>query len=382
MKKIYLDNGASTPVDIEVAKEIEKYLTNIYGNASSNHDFGEEACEVLERSRITIANALNASPDEIVFTSGGTESNNFALKGIAFANKEKGNHIITTKIDHGCVLNSCRWLEKQGFEVTYLDVDENGFISLEDLKNKIKDETILVSVIHGNNEIGVIQNIEEIGKICNERNIYFHTDACQSFTKVPIDTKKINIDLITINAHKIHGPKGVGALYIKKGTTIEAWQHGGGHEKNRRSGTENIPSIVGFAKSVELALKTDIKKIEKLRDKLINGLLKIEGTRLNGHRGHRLPNNVNISFRGVDGEILLEKLNENGIAASTGSACSAKKAEPSHVLKAIGLDFNEYPGTIRLTLSKFTTEEEIDYALSTFNKLISQLRGQKQDEGC
>jgi len=381
MAKIYLDNGASTKVDEEVAKETEKYLTTIYGNASSNHDFGEEACEALERSRIAIAKALNADPEEIVFTSGGTESNNLALKGVAFANRNKGNHIITTKTEHDCILNSCEWLEKQGFKVTYLDVDEYGFVSLKDIKDSINDKTILVSVIHGNNEIGAINNLEEIGRICKSKNVYFHTDACQSFTKVLIDTKKLDIDLITINSHKIHGPKGVGALYIKKGTKIETWQHGGGHEKGKRSGTENIPGVVGFAKAVELTNKSDIEKIKKLRDKLINNLLKIEGTKLNGHREKRLVNNVNISFKGVDGEILLEKLNENGIASSTGSACSAKKAEPSHVLKAIGLNFDEYPGTIRLTLSKFTTDEEINYTINVLNRLIKELRGRK-DEGC
>jgi len=378
MKKIYLDNGASTKVDLKVAKGIEKYLTNAYGNASSNHDFGEEACEALERSRLTIAKALNAEPGEIVFTSGGTESNNFALKGIAFSNKNKGNHIITTKVEHDCVLNSCKWLEKQGFEITYLDVDEEGFINLEELRNAIKKETILVSVIHGNNEIGTIQPIEEIGNICKEKNVYFHTDACQSFTKIPLDVK--NVDLVTINAHKIHGPKGVGALYVKKGTKIEAWQHGGNHEKSRRSGTENIPAIVGFAKAIELA--GDVEKIRKLQDRLIEGLVGIDGTKLNGHGEKRLPNNVNISFEGVDGEILLEKLNEEGIAASTGSACSAHTAEPSHVLKAIGLDFKKYPRTIRLTLSKFTTDGEINYTIDTFNKLIRELRGGKQENGC
>lgn len=382
MEKIYLDNGASTKVGTEVAEAILKYLTTTYGNASSNHDFGEEACEALERSRIIIAKALNADPEEIVFTSGGTESNNFALKGIAFTNKNKGNHIITTKIEHDCVLNSCKWLEKQGFEITYLDVYNEGFIDVDKLRDCIKKETILVSIIHANNEIGTIEPIEEIGKICREKGVYFHTDACQSFTKIPIDTKKINVDLITINAHKIHGPKGVGALYIRKGTKIEAWQHGGGHEKNRRSGTENIPAIVGFARAVELAGKVDIKKVKELRDKLIDGLLKIEGTKLNGFKVKRLPNNVNISFEGVDGEILLEKLNENGIACSTGSACSAHKAEPSHVLKAIKLNFDRYPGTIRLTLSKFTTEDEIDYTIDTFKKLIQDLRGGKQEDGC
>ena len=383
MAQIYLDNGASTKVDPDVAAEIGKYFTTKYGNASSNHDFGEEACDALERSRITIAQALNAAPEEIVFTSGGTESSNFALKGIAYANKEKGkDHIITTKVEHSCVLSSCIWLENHGFKVTYLDVDNEGFVDPENVRNAIGKGTLMVSIIHANNEIGTIQDIEKIGNICNENKIYFHIDACQSFTKVPIDVKNINVDLITINAHKIHGPKGVGALYIKNGTHIESWQHGGGHEKGRRSGTENIPGIVGFAKSVELANKTDLNKIKDLRNILIDELLKIKGTKLNGPKEKRLQNNVNISFEGIDGEILLEKLNEKGIAASTGSACSAKKAEPSHVLKAIGLDFDRYPGIIRLTLSRFTTRDEIDYAIDSFKQIVPYLRGGKKENGC
>lgn len=382
MAKIYLDNGASTKVDPDVAAEIEKCFIGKYGNASSNHDFGEEACGALERSRITIASSLNAAPEEIVFTSGGTESSNFALKGTAFAGRGKGNHIIATKVEHSCVLNSCRWLESQGFKVTYLDVDKDGFVNPEDVRGAIGKGTLLVSIIHGNNEIGTIQDIETIGKICKEKNIYFHTDACQSFTKVPIDVKKLNVDLITINAHKIHGPKGVGALYIRNRTHIEPWQHGGGHEKGRRSGTENIPGIVGFARAVELANKSDLNQVKELRNILIGELLKIKGTRLNGPEEKRLQNNVNISFEGIDGEMLLEKLNEKGIACSTGSACSAKKAEPSHVLKAIGLDFDKYPGTIRLTLSRFTAKDEIDYAISSFRQIVSDLRRGSKENGC
>lgn len=259
MIKAYMDNGATTKLDEEVAKEMMLFYNERYGNASSLHELGSKAKKGLENAREVIAKKLNASPQEIIFTSGGTESNNLTIKGIAFANKDKGKHIITTKVEHDCVLNACKWLEKQGYEVTYLDVNEEGFIDLEDLKSKIRDDTILVSVIHGNNEIGTIMPVEEIYKTCKEKNVYFHSDACQSFTKVPMDAK--NFDLITINAHKIHGPKGVGALYIKKGTKITPLQHGGGQENSLRSGTENVPGAVGFGKAVEISNQEHLDEI-------------------------------------------------------------------------------------------------------------------------
>jgi cysteine desulfurase len=376
-KTIYLDNGATTPMDKKVIEAMEPFFDKKYGNSSSSHHLGQEAKIAMEDSRSIIAKSINAKPEEIFFTSGGTESNNFAIKGIAFANKNKGNHIITTNIEHKCILNSCKWLEKQGFKVTYLDVDKEGFINKADLEKAITEKTILVSIIHGNNEIGTIQDLTALGNICKKYNVYFHTDACQSYTKTDIDAKKLPLDLITLNAHKIHGPKGVGALYIKSGTKIEAWQHGGGHESNMRSGTENIPGIVGFAEAVKLASnKKHIEYMNKLRDKLIDGILKIPETRLNGPFGEkRLCNNANFSFKGVEGEAIGGYLDQKGICSSTGSACSEMTLEPSYVLQAIGLDHQEANGSLRLTLSRFTTEEDIDYTLKILPDIIKKLRG-------
>ncbi|MBS3136321.1 cysteine desulfurase [Candidatus Woesearchaeota archaeon] len=367
MNDIYLDNGASTRVDDEVSRIVAKYMTECYGNASSNHAAGERACEGLERARIAIAGTLNAEPDEIVFTSGGTESNNTVLKSIALSSGKK--HIITSAIEHDCVINSCKWLESMGFDITYLKVDSEGYIDYAELPRSVRHDTFLVSIIHGNNETGTIQDLDKLSKICKAKGVLFHTDACQSYTKVPIDVTNLPIDFITINSHKIHGPKGVGALFIRKGIPIRQWQHGGQHEKGRRAGTENIAGIVGFAKAAELALAHGTAEIERLRDLLITGLLEIKGGRLNGPK-KRLANNVNVSFAGADAEILLEKLNREGIFCSTGSACSAKKAEPSHVLKAIHLDFAKYPGAIRLTLSRFTTEDEINATISVFRRIL------------
>jgi len=373
--KIYLDNAATTKVDDEIIKAMQPYFDEKYGNPSSLHTYGQEAKQALESARETIAKSINAEPSEIIFTSGGTESNNLAIKEIAFTNRDKGNHIITTKVEHDCVLNSCKLLEKLGFEVTYLNVDEEGFLKLDELKAAIKKETILVSVIHGNNEIGTINDLDAIGNICKEKNIYFHTDACQSFTKVPIDVKKTNIDLITINSHKIHGPKGVGALFIKKGTKIGAYQHGGGQEFNKRSGTENIPGIVGFAKAVEIAKKTDLNKIEKLRNLLIEKIEKeIPEVKLNGPRKKRLQNNVNFIFKFIEGEGLLIKLDDEGIMASTGSACSSKSLEPSHVLLALGISPVIAHGSIRFSLSKYNTEEEMDYTVKKLKEKVAELR--------
>lgn len=375
-KDVYLDSGASTEVDPKVFKVMSKFFTNQYGNASSSHNFGSNAKEALEHSRSIIAKSLRAKPDEIAFTSGGTESNNFAIKGIAFANKSKGNHIITTKIEHKCILNSCHWLEKQGFDVTYLDVDSEGFVHAETLEKAITDKTILVSIIHGNNEIGTIQDLEALGKVCKKHNVYFHTDACQSYTKVPIDVKKLNIDLITINSHKIHGPKGVGALYIRKGTNIDPWQHGGSHEGGMRAGTENIHGIVGFSEAVKLAFnKKHIKYMRSMLEKLISGVLEIEGVKLNGASGDkRLCNNANFCFTGVDGESLGGYLNSNWIATSKASACSGITSEPSYVLQALGLSEEDIEASLRLTISRFTTEDEIDYAIKILKKAVPKFR--------
>ncbi len=376
-KLIYLDNGASTKTAPEVFEKMKPYFCNIYGNASSSHTFGQKSKQALENSRDIIAKSLNCKPEEIIFTSGGTESNNFALKSITFNNKNKGNHIITTKIEHKSILNTCKWLEKQGFNVTYLNVDKEGFVDPKELENKITDKTILVSIMHGNNEIGTIQDLEKLGRICKEKKVYFHTDACQSFTKTELNVKKQNVDLITINSHKIHGPKGIGALYIRKGTNIRAWQHGGEHEYGLRSGTENIHGIVGFAEAVKLGMdKKHIEKMAELRDRLIKEIIeKIKNVRLNGPEGNkRLCNNVNISFKGIEGEALGGYLDQYGICSSTGSACSEKSLEPSHVLKSIGLNNETANGSLRLTLSRFTTIEEIEYVMSVLPKIVKKLR--------
>ncbi|MDD5054335.1 MAG: cysteine desulfurase family protein, partial [Candidatus Nanoarchaeia archaeon] len=350
---IYLDNAASTKVDDKVLKAMKPYFSKEYANASSIHSAGEKAKKALETARKIIADSINASAEEIIFTSGGTESNNFAIKATAFANKNK-NHIITSKAEHDCVLNSCKWLQTQGFKITYLDVDEFGAVNPESIKKAITKKTGLVTIMHANNEVGTINNIEKIGKICKEKKVYFHSDACQSYTKVDIDVNKMNLDLLTINSHKIHGPKGVGALYIKKGTKINAWQSGGAHEFGLRSGTENIAGIIGFAKAVEMADKKDIEKMSKLRDYLIKKIFEeIPDVKLNGATGKdRLCNNVNISFKGIEGEGILLMLSSKGVMVSTGSACSSTSLKASHVLLAMGLKHELAHASIRFSLSK------------------------------
>jgi len=374
MKQIYLDNAATTKMDGKVVAAMLPYFEEKYGNASSQHQIGQEAKNALDKSRRTIARAISARSDEIVFTSGGTESNNFTLKGLFFENYPEKNHIITTKIEHDCVLNTCKWLEKQGAKVTYLEVNKEGFVNLYDIENAITDKTFLVTIIHANNEIGTIQNLEEIGKICKQKNVLFHTDACQSFTKVGLNVKKQNLDLVTLNAHKIHGPKGVGVLYIKRGIKITPLAHGGGQEQGLRSGTENISGIVGFAKAVEIAKSKDVEKIEMLRNRLIRGLLVIDNVTLNGPRKNRLCNNVNVSFNNIEGEAIGGYLENAGIYTSTGSACMSHSLETSHVLKALGLPPLKSNSSIRLSLSKFTTEQDIDYVLDKIPKIVNKLR--------
>lgn len=378
MKRIYLDNSATTAVDEEVLKTILPYFTEQFGNASSLHSFGREAKEALENSRAKVANLINAEKDEIIFTAGGTESDNIAIKGTAFKHKNKGNHIITTSIEHPAVLNTCKFLETQGFKVTYLPVDTEGFISIEDLKNAITNKTILITIIHGSNEIGTIQPLKEIGKIAKENEIYFHTDAVQSVGKIKVDVKENNLDLLSLSSHKIYGPKGVGALYIRKGVKIETIIHGGGHEHGLRSSTENIPGIVGLAKACELAkerFNLDIPRIEKLRDKLIDDVLEnIEDSYLNGPRKNRLPQNANFRFDYVEGESLVLYLDSKGIACSTGSACSSTSLKPSHVLTAIGLRAEQAHGSLRITIGRENTEEEIDYVLEVLPEIVKTLR--------
>ena len=378
MKKIiYLDNAATTKVDDEVMRTMIPYFTEKFGNASSVHFVGQEAKQTLEKSRKIIAKSIGAKPFEIYFTSGGTESNNIALKGLFFWNKENKtgkNHIITTKVEHDCVLNSCKWLQKEGAEITFLGVDSEGFVDLNQLENSITDKTIVVSIIHGNNEIGTIQDLEAIGKICRKKGVLLHTDACQSFTKTLLDVNKQKIDLVTLNGGKIHGPKGVGALYIREGVKIVPLFHGGGQERNLRSATENIPGIVGFAKAVEVANKKEIANMMKLRDKFIDGILKIPNTKLNGSRENRLCNNINVTFNNIEGESIGGYLENEGICTSTGSACASHSLQTSHVLKALGLSPLQANSSIRISISKYTTEEEVSYVLSILPKIVEKLR--------
>jgi cysteine desulfurase len=376
LQEIYLDSGATTYTDPKVLEAMLPFFTKRYGNASSAHSFGDEAREALDKSRKIIAKSLRAKPEEIIFTSGGTEANNFAIKSIAFSNRHKGNHIITTNVDHKCILKSCKWLEEQGFKVTYLPVDEQGFIQPDQLEKAITPETILFSAMHGNNEIGTIMDLQALGTVCKKHGVYFHSDACQSYTKVKIDTKHLPIDLITLNAHKIHGPKGVGALYIREGTNIQPWQSGGSHEFGMRAGTENITGIVGFAESVKLAFnKRHIRQMRIMRNRMIDGLLKIPDVILNGALGdNRLCNNINVCFKGVDGDALAAALMKRNICTSRASACSGIQAEPSYVLKAIGLSDDEVDASVRITISRFTTSEEIEYAVHEISHVIPQLR--------
>lgn len=367
--KAYLDNGATTRVDPRVAKAMKPFLTKQYGNPSSIHSWGRKARRAVENAREIIAGRLEAKPQEIIFTSGGTESDNLAIKGVALK-KGKG-HIITSKIEHHAVLNTCKELEKQGFKVTYLPVDTEGFVKKNHLERALRDETILVSIMHANNEIGTIQPIKELYKTCRKNKVLFHTDAVQSFTKTPL--KAADADLISLSSHKIHGPKGVGALYIKEGVKLKPLLNGGDHEMGFRAGTENVPGITGFGKAVELS--KSVKEMTKLRDYIIKEIKKINGSRINGSLKKRLCNNVNASFEGVEGESLLLQLDAKGIAVSTGSACSSKELKPSHVLTAIGLRPEQSHGAIRATISRFTTKEEVDYFLGKLKKAIKKLRG-------
>ena len=373
--RVYLDHAATTPVDEKVLEEMLPYFTKKYGNASSLHSFGREARDAIERSRERVAELIGAESEEIIFTAGGTESDNIAIKGIAF--REGKGHIITSQIEHPAVMATCQHLEKKGFDVTYLPVDKYGMVSPEDVENAIRDDTILITIMHANNEIGTVEPIEEIAKIARENEIVFHTDAVQSVGKIPVNVKRIGMDMLSISAHKIYGPKGVGALYIKKGTKIEAIIHGGGHEKGLRPSTENVPGIVGLGKACELAekrMEEDMKKIQRLRDKLIKGVLEIEESYLNGHPEKRLPNNAHFRFAAVEGESLILSLDDKGIAGSTGSACSSKKLKPSHVLMAIGLNEVQAHGSLRLTLGRENTEEEIDYVIEVLPPILEKLR--------
>ena len=378
-KKIYFDNAATTIVKKEVVDEMIKYLTEFYGNPSSGiYEIGRKSREAVDKARGIIASFINADENELYFTSGGTESDNWAIKGVAFANQNKGKHIITTKIEHHAVLHTCEYLEKFGFETTYLDVDKYGMIDLEDLKNNIRPDTILISIMYANNEIGTIQPIEEIGKIAKEHKIIFHTDAVQAMGGVKIDVKKQNIDLMSMSAHKVHGPKGIGGMYIRKGIKIDNFMHGGAQERKRRAGTESVQNIVGFGKAVELmsaGFNEKIEKLTKLRDRLINGIKdNIEDVVLNGHPIYRLPNNVNFSYKYIEGESILLWLDMEGISASSGSACTSGSLDPSHVLLATGLDHGTAHGSIRFTIGDETTEEEVDFVVEQMKQIVQKLR--------
>jgi len=378
MKKIYLDYAATTPVDPRVVKVMLPYLTVKFGNTSSIHSFGQEALGALEKSRKIMAKALNAEPEEIFFTGSATESNNLVLKGISEANKDKGNHLVISSIEHDCIWESAKWLEKQGFRITRLAVDQYGLVNPKEIEKAITKKTVLVSVMHANNEIGTIEPISEIGKICRKKGVLFHTDASQSFGKIAIDVEKMNIDLLTASSHKIYGPKGAALLYTKKGVKIAPLLHGGGQEKNMRSSTVNTAAIVGFAEALKIALKTmaeENQRITNLRNRLIKNILaKIPDSYLNGHPKKRLSNNANIRFAFVEGEAVMLRLNKAGIAVSTGSACSSYKLEPSHVLLACGLKFQQIHGSVRFSLGRWTTKEEIDKVVQVLPKIIEDLR--------
>jgi len=377
-KVIYLDNAATTKVAGEVVEAMLPYFTENYGNPSSVYSFASKNKEAITTQREIVADALGAKPNEIYFTAGGSESDNWALKATAEAYKDKGNHIITTKIEHHAILHTAEYLEKNGFEVTYLDVDENGMVRLEDLKAAIRPTTILISVMFANNEIGTIEPIKEIGAIAKEHGILFHTDAVQAFGQVPINVDECNIDMLSASGHKLNGPKGIGFLYIRKGVKIRSFVHGGGQERKRRAGTENVPGIVGIGTATARAIRTmeeRTKKEAELRDYLISRVLEeVPYTKLNGHPEKRLPNNANFSFRFIEGESLLIMLDMKGICASSGSACTSGSLDPSHVLLAIGLPHEIAHGSLRLTLSERTTKEEIDYVVESIKEIVTKLR--------
>ncbi len=381
MKRIFLDHASTTKVDEEVIQAMLPYFSQYFGNPSSIHAFGREAREAIDTARARVSDIIGARDDEIIFTAGGTESDNLAIKGLAYANKEKrtlkGPHIITSTIEHPGVLEVCRHLEEQGFQVKYLPVDNQGLIDLETLRSSISKNTFLFSFMFANNEIGTIEPIEEIGKIAQDHEITFHTDAVQAVTKIPIDVKKQQIDMLAISSHKIYGPKGIGALYIRNGIKIQPIIHGGGHEKGMRSSTLNTPGIVGLGKACELAKKrmtTDNTRMKTLRDNLIKNVLQIEESYLNGHPEKRLVNNAHFRFTGIEGESLLLGLDEEGIATSTGSACSSKKLQASHVLLAIGLDPVQAHGSLRISLGRENTKEEIAQISKVLPQIVERLR--------
>lgn len=375
---VYLDNAATTKVRPEVVEAMLPYFTEIYGNASASYDFGQKCKQAIEDARETIGSSIGTKASNIYFTAGGSESDNWALKGVAEAYKDKGKHIITTKIEHHAILHTCAYLEQQGYEVTYLDVDADGLVSPEDVKKAIRPDTILISVMFANNEIGTIEPIEEIGAIAHEHGILFHTDAVQAYAQVPIDVEKMHIDLLSASGHKLNGPKGIGFLYIRQGLKLKSFIHGGAQERKRRAGTENVPGIVGLGKAVEIAMATmdeRIKKESELRDYLIARIEdEIPFAKLNGHRVKRLPNNINFCFRFIEGESMLIMLDMAGICGSSGSACTSGSLDPSHVLLAIGLPHEIAHGSLRLTLSDEITKDQLDYVVDHLEEIVAKLR--------
>jgi len=375
---IYMDHSATSPVDREVLNAMEPYFVESYGNASTLYSLGRDARRAMESSREKVASIIGANTDEIIFTSGGTESDNIAIKGIAYRFKRRGNHMITSNIEHPAVDETCKYLEKNGFEVTYLPVEKDGIVNSSDLEDAITDKTILITVMHANNEIGTIQPISELGEIARENKIYFHTDAVQSVGKIPVNVEELNVDMLSLSAHKLYGPKGVGALYIKKGVRLEPIIHGGGHEKGIRPGTENVAGIVGLGKACEIAEKTleeEAQYLTTMRDELIRRVLsEIDESYLNGHPTKRLPNNINFRFTGIEGESLVLHLDSKNIASSTGSACSSKKLEASHVLMALGLEEVQAHGSLRLTLGKENKVEDTDYVIESIKNAVDTLR--------
>ncbi len=375
---IYLDHAATTPVDTEVVQAMLPYFTDRFGSASTLYSIGKDGKNAVEEAREQVARLINARPEEIYFTSGGTESDNWAITGAAFANESKGNHIITSQIEHHAVLETCQFLEKHGFEVTYLPVDADGLIDPDDVKQAITDKTILISIMHANNEIGTIEPVEEIGRIARERKIIFHTDAVQSTGSIPIDVDTIGCNALSMSGHKLYGPKGVGAMYLRKGTKINRFMHGGAQENNRRAGTHNVPGIVGLGKAAEIALATmadTSKELTKFRDTLIEGILqKIPDVKLNGHRTKRLPNNVNASIDGIEGESIILLLDMHGICASSGSACTSGSLDPSHVLLALGMKHEQAHGSLRLTLGRENRDWDVKNVLEALPVIVDRLR--------
>jgi cysteine desulfurase len=378
MRRIYLDHAATTPTHPEVVKAMLPYFTEAFGNPSSIYSYGREARKAVEEARARVAELIGARTEEIIFTSGGTEADNFAIKGVAFANEHRGNHIITSSIEHHAVLEVCKFLERRGFKITYLPVDEYGMVDPQDVRRAITDKTILISVMHANNEVGTIEPIEEIGTIAREAGVYLHTDAVQTVGHIPVDVEKLKVDLLSLSAHKLYGPKGVGALYVRKGVRLVSLLHGGEQEKKRRAGTENVAGIVGLGKAAELARQSmdeEIHRLTSLRDRLIKGILeRIDHSRLNGHPTRRLPNNVNVTVDYVEGESMLLNLDLEGICASTGSACSSSSLEPSHVLLALGLSPERAHGSLRFSLGKDNTEDDVDQVIEVLPRIVTKLR--------